>query len=129
MVPGGMGVQTMMAGSMRNILLGAIEIKKEEYDGGKSIEDIEKELLNEKFSKQNIKRILTEVQNQPITDDIEPSQIRDHYKIKQNTIKMILRQKPNFKMQDVVRFEGKDYVIQQINDFGSEAEMIIKYYG
>lgn len=124
-----MGIPTMMAGSIRNILLGAIEVKRDEFKTGKSIDTIRAELKDEGFSEHNIARILIETQDKPIPDDFIADNIKDSYNIKQNTVKIILRENRNLKIQDVVRYKGRDWVVQQINDFGSECEMLIKYYG
>ncbi len=119
----------MMAGSMRNILLGAIEVKREEYQKGKSAETIKQELKADGFSEHNINRILIEVQNKPIPEDFPPNIIKDSYNIKENLVKLILKEDLGLKVQDVVRFKGRDYVVQQVNKFGSETELLIKFYG
>ncbi|HPG30819.1 MAG TPA: hypothetical protein PKY81_00645 [bacterium] len=124
-----MGIPTMMAGSIRNILLGAIEVKRDEFREGKSVETIVEELKNDGFSEHNIKRIITEVQDKPIIDDFNSDIIKDSYNIKENTIKLILTESLGLKIQDVVRYKGRDWVVQQINEFGSECEMLIKFYG
>jgi len=124
-----MGIPTMMAGSIRNILLGAIEIKREEFKAGKPLDTIRAELKDEGFSEHNIDRILIEVQDKSIPDDFDSDNIKDSYNIKENTVKIILRENPGLKIQDVVRYKTRDWVVQQINDFGSECEMLIKYYG
>ncbi|HON57003.1 MAG TPA: hypothetical protein PLM75_04150 [bacterium] len=124
-----MGIPTMMAGSMRNILLGAIEVKREEYQKGKSAETIKQELKADGFSEHNINRILIEVQNKPIPEDFPPNIIKDSYNIKENLVKLILKEDLGLKVQDVVRFKGRDYVVQQVNKFGSETELLIKFYG
>ncbi|MBP7651895.1 hypothetical protein KA977_00640 [Candidatus Dependentiae bacterium] len=124
-----MGIPTMMAGSIRNILLGAIEVKRDEFKSGKSIDTIIEELKNDGFSEHNIKRIAVEVQDKPIPDDFDSDIIKDSYNIKENTVKLILCESLGLKIQDVVRFKGRDWVVQQINEFGNECEMLIKFYG
>lgn len=119
----------MMAGSIRNILLGAIEVKRDEFKSGKSIDTIIEELKNDGFSEHNIKRIAVEVQDKPIPDDFDSDIIKDSYNIKENTVKLILCESLGLKIQDVVRFKGRDWVVQQINEFGNECEMLIKFYG
>ena len=124
-----MGIPTMMAGSIRNILLGAIEVKRDEIKEGKGINEIKEELLAEGFSEHNVKRILVEAQDKPIPEDFDKDTIKDSYNIKENLTKLILRETPPLKVQDVVRFKGRDWVVQQINNFGSECELLIKFYG
>ncbi len=124
-----MGIPTMMAGSIRNILLGAIEIKRDEFKAGKPLDAIRAELKDEGFSDHSSDRIMIEVQDKPIPDDFIADNIKDSYNIKENTIKIILRENPGLKIQDVVRYKTRDWVVQQINDYGSECEMLIKYYG
>lgn len=124
-----MGIPTMMAGSIRNILLGAIEVKREEFQEGKQLDTIKAELKADGFSEHNIERILIEIQDKPIPEDFQADIIKDHYNVKENLIKVILRKNPGLKIQDVARFKGRDYVVQQINQFGAECEMLIKFYG
>jgi hypothetical protein len=121
-----MGMPTMMAGSMQSILKGAAEVKKDELAEGKSLEDISKDLVAEGFSEHNIKRILKEIRNESLTDDIPQSEVKDAYKIKENTMKIVVKTKPLLKVQDLIRFKSCDWVVQQINDFGTEFEILIK---
>ena len=99
-----MGMPTMMAGSIRSIIQGAIEVNKDEFKSGKSIDEIKQELIDSNtFSDRNINRILTEIQEKPIQDDLNEDVVKDAYNVtNDHTLKVILREDLNFKQQDVI---------------------------
>ena len=119
----------MMAGSIRSIIQGAVDVNREEFQAGKSIDDIKQELIESgTFSEHNIKRILKEIEGKPITDDIPADIIKDSYNVgNDHTLKVILREDLNFKQQDVIRYKNRDWVVQQIDKKFGDVEMLMKY--
>jgi hypothetical protein len=124
-----MGMPTMLASSVLGMMTGAIEVNKEAYaNGKKTLEQIEEELKNGAFSKNNISRILKEIKGEKTEDDFNINEIIDCYKIKSNSSKLIVKSnKQKFCVQDVIKHNNINWVIQQINDFGDEVEFLIKY--
>ena len=110
------GPLTVLAGATKGLLYSIWETRSNEFQKGKALDAIAKELKEvDGLSDHNVRRIIQLIKGERIPADIKSEDVRLLYRIKENTIRVTADKELGFKRLDLIYYNGELFVVQQVD--------------